>query len=322
MANRANPAAIGAFVLGALGLAVAGVVVFGSGQYFKHTEEFVMYFPGSVNGLNVGAPVKFKGVDIGQVKNIKLVLVREKDVDRKLLIPVYVETDPTKVTVNGKQLEMADPKNLEALVQRGLRAQLQSQSLVTGLLFVQVDFFPDTPINYALPQPSDPIEVPTVPTTLEEASSAAREIIDDLRRVKLGPMIQAAQEAVEHVNALVSNPGLHAAVDGLPATMKNLDEAIGSVHRLSDELHGQVAPLSKQLDTTLANADQTLTSVRGAAGTANTILSPGSPLDHDLRDALRQVSDAARAVAQLADYLERNPTALLYGKQPPPEAKP
>jgi paraquat-inducible protein B len=104
--------------------------------------------------------------------------------------------------------------------------------------------------------------------------------------------------------------------------MKNLDEAIGSVHRLSDELHGQVAPLSKQLDTTLANADQTLTSVRGAAGTANTILSPGSPLDHDLRDALRQVSDAARAVAQLADYLERNPTALLYGKQPPPEAKP
>lgn len=322
MANRANPAAIGAFVLGALGLAVAGVVVFGSGQYFKHTEQFVMYFPGSVNGLNVGAPVKFKGVDIGQVKNIKLVLQRENDVDRKLLIPVYVETDPTKVTVNGKQLEMSDPKNLEALVQRGLRAQLQSQSLVTGLLFVQVDFFPETPINYALQQPSDPIEIPTVPTTLEQASNAAREIIEELRSVKLGPMIQAAQEAVEHVNALVSNPGLHAAVDGLPATMKNLDDAITSLHRLSDELHGQVAPLSKRLDTTLVSADQTLTSVRGAAGTANTILAPGSPLDHDLRDALRQVSDAARALAQLADYLERNPTALLYGKQPPPEAKP
>jgi paraquat-inducible protein B len=321
MANRANPAAIGAFVLGAIALIVAGILAFGSGQYFKHTEEFVMYFPGSVNGLNVGAPVKFKGVDIGQVKNIKLVLQRENDVDRKLLIPVYVETDPTKVFVNGKQLEMADPKNLEALVNRGLRAQLQSQSLVTGLLFVQVDFFPDTPINYALPQPSDPIEIPTVPTALEQAQSAAREIIEELRNVKFGPMVQSAQEAVEQVKVLVSSPALHAAIDGLPGTMKSLDEAIASMRHLSDELHGQVAPLSRRLDSTLANADQTLITVRGAAGTANTILSPGSPLDHDLRDALRQVSDAARALAQLADFLERNPSALLYGKQPPPEVK-
>lgn len=322
MANRANPTAIGAFVLGALALAVGGVVAFGSGQYFKQTEEFVMYFPGSVNGLNIGAPVKFKGVDIGQVKNIRLVLQREDGVDRKLLIPVYVETDPTKVMVNGQRLQMADPKNLQELVERGLRAQLQSQSLVTGLLFVQVDFFPNTPINYALPQPSEPIEIPTVPTALEQASSAAREIIDELRSVKFGPMIASAEQAVENVNALVSSPALRSAIDGLPTTMKSLDEAIVSMRRLSDELHGQVAPLSKRLDTALVNADQTLTSVRGAAGTANTILSPGSPLDHELRDALRQVSEAARAMAQLADYLERNPTALLYGKQPPSEAKP
>jgi paraquat-inducible protein B len=321
MANRANPTAIGAFVIGALALAVAGVLVFGSGQYFKHTDHFVMYFPGSVNGLSLGAPVKFKGVDIGQVTDIRLVLQRDDGIDRKLLIPVYVETNPAKVTVNGESLELNYEKNLNALIDRGLRAQLQSQSLVTGLLFVQIDFFPDTAINYALPQPSKPLEIPTIPTALEQASSAAREIIGELRNIKFGPMVEDASEALESLKQLLNSPALRTTIDGLPTTVKNLDETIVSLRRLSDELHGQVAPLSRRLDSTLANADATLTSVRGAAGSANTILAPGAPLDHELRDALRQVSDAARALAQLADYLERNPSALLYGKQPPPEAK-
>src|SRR5262245_32214414 len=136
MGKKANPTVIGLFVVGALALAVAGVVVFGSGEFFKHTEEFVMFFPGSMNGLSPGAPVKFKGVDIGRVTNIKLVLHREADEapnEQTLTIPVYVQTDPSKIVVDGQRLEMTDPKNLKALIKRGMRAQLQSQSLVTGL---------------------------------------------------------------------------------------------------------------------------------------------------------------------------------------------
>jgi paraquat-inducible protein B len=322
MANRANPTAIGAFVIGAIALAVAGVLVFGSGQFFQHTESFVMYFPGSVNGLSTGAAVKFKGVDIGQVKDIRLVIDRENSGDKQLLIPVFVETDPSKVLLNSERLDLHNPKNLDALVARGLRAQLQAQSLVTGLLFVQLDFFPDTPATYVLPQPSTPLEVPTIPTALEQASSAAREIINELRSVKFGPMVQDASEALESLNRLLNSPALHATVDGLPVTMQHLDETIASIHRLSDRLHGDVQPLTQHVDATLTAADQALSNVRIVAGTANTMIAPGSPVDHDLRTALRDVSDAARALAQLADFIERNPTALLYGKQPPPgEAK-
>ena len=206
MGKKVNPTIIGLFVLGAILLAVIGVIVFGSGQFFKRTETFVMYFPGSVNGLSIGAPVKFKGVDIGQVSDIKLILEREDVQDPQLAIPVYVKTDPSKISVDGQRLEMASGENLRRLIERGLRAQLQAQSLVTGLLFVQVDFFPDTPIVYVLPQPSDPMEIPTIPTALEQASTVAKEIINELREVKFGPMVQNASEALASLNQLVSSP--------------------------------------------------------------------------------------------------------------------
>jgi paraquat-inducible protein B len=321
MGKKANPTVIGAFVLGAVALAVAGVMVFGSGQFFQHMDRFVMFFPGSVNGLSVGAPVKFKGVDIGRVTEIQLVLERVPGKD-KLTIPVYVETDPSKIMVDHTRLEMADPANIKTLVDRGMRAQLQTTSLVTGLLFVQIDFFPDTTPKYILAQPSDPVEIPTVPTTLEQASSAAREIIDELRAIKFGPMVQEATQAVEGINTLVNSPALHAAVDALPETVKNVNEAIASVRKLSTDVGGQIDPIAKRLDTTLGGADQTLTSVRETAATARVLIEPGSPLDHDLRNTLRDVAAAARAMTLLADFLEQNPTALLYGKQPQPEAKP
>ena len=322
MGKKVNPTLIGLFVVGAIALAVAGVLVFGSGQFFKHTEKFVMYFPGSVNGLSVGASVKFKGVDIGTVSDIRLVLHREDPTDPQLMIPVYVQTDPSKISIDGKPLEMTDPENLRTLIDRGMRAQLQSQSLVTGLLFVQIDFFPETPIIYVLPQPSTPTEIPTIPTALEQASSVAKEIITELRNVKFGPMVQNASEALASLNSLVSSPALHAAVDGLPDTMKNANEAIASIRRLSNDLGGSVDPLVKKLDATMGDVNNTLSSVRETVGAARTLIEPGSPLDHELRKALQDVSAAARAMAELADFLERNPSALLYGKPAPPEVKP
>jgi paraquat-inducible protein B len=322
MGKKANPTIIGLFVVGAIALAIVGVIVFGSGRFFKRTEAFVMFFPGSVNGLSVGAQVKIKGVDIGQVTDIKLVLEREGKTNPNLTIPVYVETVPSKILVDGQRLEMTDPDNVRDLINRGMRAQLQSQSLVTGILFVQIDFFPDTPIRYVLPQPSDPIEIPTVQTTLEEASTAAREIIDELRSVKFGPMVQDASEALESIRDLVRSPALHSTVDALPETVKNFNEAIASLRGLSANLQGRVDPLAKRLDSTLSGADQALTSVRETVGAARLLIEPGSPLEHDLRKTLRDVSSAARELGELADFIERNPTALLYGKQAPSEVKP
>lgn len=320
MGKKANPVVIGAFVVGAVALAVIGVLVFGSGQYFKHLEHYVMFFPGSVNGLVVGAPVKFKGVTIGSVTDIRLVF-QPDDVAHEVTIPVYVDVDPSKVSLDGEPLDMTDPVRLRGLVDKGMRAQLQSQSLVTGLLFVQVDFFPNTKVAYVLPQPSEPIEIPTVPSALEQASSVAREIIDELRKVQFGPMVQSASEAMTGINQLVNSAALRNAIEALPGTVNNLNDTVASLRKLAEELRVEVAPLKTRLDGTLTSAEHALTSVRDTAGAARVLIEPGSPLDHDLRQTLRDVSAAARSLGELADYLERNPTALIYGKQAPKDTQ-
>jgi len=313
MGKKANPAVVGAFVLGALALAVAGVLVFGSGRFFKTTNRWVMFFPGSINGLSIGAPVKFRGVEFGTVTDIKLVIA-PSSTDRQVSIPVYVETDPSKIDFGDKSVQIANVQTLAELVQRGLRAQLQTQSLLTGLLFVQVDFFPDTPESYILPQPSDPPEVPTTETTLEQATTAAREIINELRAIKFGPMVQEASEALQGINQLVNDPAIKQAIAKLPGTVQSLNAAMGEARALVARLDGVVAPLAGQVDTTLAQTQRTLSTIEQTAGNANTLIAPGSPLDHDLRRALQELGRAAQTIQLLADYLERNPSAVIFGK--------
>ena len=149
MKKRISPTLIGAFVVGALILLVIGVVAFGSGQLFRKTQEFILYFDGSVNGLRIGAPVKIKGVDIGSVKDIKLETELGSQIHK---IPVIIEIDLKKVIRRGVSREEAmDPNTIREFVKQGLHGQLQTESLVTGVLYVGLDWFPETPIRFVQP---------------------------------------------------------------------------------------------------------------------------------------------------------------------------
>jgi paraquat-inducible protein B len=146
MSQKISPTLIGAFVVGAVALLVIGVVAFGSGQLFRKTQQFVLYFDGSVNGLHMGAPVKFKGVEIGSVKDIKLEMGLGNQVHD---IPVIIEIDLKKVIRRGVTIEKAmDPNTIREFVTQGLRGQLQTESLVTGVLYVALDWFPETPLRF------------------------------------------------------------------------------------------------------------------------------------------------------------------------------
>jgi len=316
MGKTVSPTLIGAFVVGALALAVGGVLVFGSGSFFTRARPYVMYFPGSVNGLSVGSPVKFRGVQLGQVTDIQLVFDAAAE-DQAPRIPVYVDLDASKIIVEGTTMQMSDPRVLEEFIKKGLRAQLQSQSLVTGLLFVQLDFFPDTEAVFLDPPNSEPPELPTIPTTLEEAQSAAREIIDELRSIKFGPMMEKVSEALDGINNLVNSPAVRETIDALPQTVRNLDAAIVSARAVLTKVDAEVSPMGQRLDAVLAQTRQTMAAVEQTAANATTLIEPGSPLDYQLRKALEDLGGAARSIQQFADYLERNPSALIYGKPVP-----
>jgi paraquat-inducible protein B len=184
MNKKISPAVIGAFVLGAVALIIIAILVFGSGRLFRQTRDFVLYFDSSVNGLRIGAPVKIKGVEIGSVKDIRLQLEKNKEPK----IPVIIELDLEKFTSRGATIAVATAMDREALnkaIARGLRGQLEMESLVTGLLFIALDFFPGTPINLVQRTDGDykyP-EIPTLPTTLEQAKGAVTRIMNKLEDI-------------------------------------------------------------------------------------------------------------------------------------------
>ena len=177
MSKQANTTAIGAFVVGAIVLVLAGIITFGGGKFFKETKRFVLFFEGSMQGLNKGAPVALRGVRVGSVIEIK-VLMDSRDVSP--YIPVFIEIEPDRLTeMRGVHLDKFAEEHkglslLDFLVEKGLRAQLDIQSFVTGQLFVNMDFFPNKPARFVNID-TGYTEIPTVPSSLRDPLQNGRE---------------------------------------------------------------------------------------------------------------------------------------------------
>ena len=145
MGSKINPTTIGAFVVSAIVLAVAGVLLFGGGKFFQEKLPFVLFFDSSVVGLNVGAPVIFRGVQIGQVTEITAI-ADPQTFDVRIRVKTEIVRGVIKVGEEGQRFE-DQRQGMEGLIRKGARATLRMQSFVTGVLYVAIDYFPDTPVT-------------------------------------------------------------------------------------------------------------------------------------------------------------------------------
>jgi paraquat-inducible protein B len=291
---KAKPTVIGAFVVGAVALAVAGVLVFGSGTFLKERITYVAYFEGSISGLSVGAPVVFRGVKIGSVSDI---LVEFEPKDMSVRIPVIIEFEPERVTrVSG---EAAPRKNMALMIERGLRAQLQLQSLVTGQLIVALDFYPDKPIRL-LGVDNRYLEFPTIQTSMQELTKT-------LENLPLEELVNKLMLTVEGVERLVNSPEITESV-------RTLNETLKEVQVLTKNLSDKSGPITSNIEKTTKAATAALEQVDKTLYLVDDILAEDSEPRHELVKALKEVSAAARSVRNLADYLERHPEALIHGK--------
>ena len=309
MGRKANPVVIGAFVVGAVALAVLGVVIFGSGRLFADTTPFVMYFSGSVDGLSVGSPVKFKGVEIGAVTSIQL------DLGEEARIPVWVEIDNKKIVARGAGEFSRDPKVLKEAIDRGLRAQLNSQSIVTGLLFVQLDYHPETTPTFVAPTDAGLNEIPTIPTTLEQAQQAAAEIISNLKKFDFEGFGKALRAAIDGVNTTLNSPGLRTALQNLPETLTALNKTLTSVETLAGNFDKRSGPLLTSIQKTSERSTAAVEQARATLQSMQGLVDTGSPLAGQLVNVLEELRGTARSIRLLADYLERNPSALVRGRE-------
>lgn len=347
MSKKANPTLIGSFVVGAVVLMVLGIIVFSKGKFLVKKEPFVLYFEGPLAGLSVGAPVTFRGVKVGSVTQI---LVRVNTEDRIIQTPVFIETESDRFTPIGRRLrEKEREKFVQDLIQRGMRAQLVVQSFVTGQVEVALDFHPETPIKLVGADPGQ-FELPTVPSKITELAKkfeklplgdlvdATLDLIQSLDEKVNSPDImkpfrsldttlKELQQLVQNIDsqvepmainvedtALAAQATLKEAKDTLASAKTDINRTLKDIHKLVENVDGHVKPVATSFVGAADAARDTLQQGKKTLSTIDESLEEGSPLHYELFQTLEELSAAARSIRSLADYLERNPNALLTGK--------
>jgi phospholipid/cholesterol/gamma-HCH transport system substrate-binding protein len=318
MAKRVSTTTVGAFIVSALALIIAAVIVFGSGRFFHPRHQFVCFFTGNLNGLKVGAPVKFRGVQIGSVTAIRLRASGQPNITdvqaKSAALPVFIELDQSQLSSLGAARNVGSKKVLQAFIAHGLRAQLETESLLTGLLYVDLDFHAGTQPKFVLPPSSKYLEIPTVPTTFQQVQEKALNALAKLDQIDFGALIASLTDAARGARDLVRSPGFKAAVVQVKDAAGSMKVAMTSISRTSDRLNAHIDPLMESLKKTSDQASVTLASTQKTLSELNGTLDPDAPLGYQLARALQSVSEASQAVAALAAYLQRNPSSLVRGK--------
>jgi paraquat-inducible protein B len=291
MGSKVSPTIIGAFVVGAIVCMVAGVLLFGGGKFFQEKLPYVMFFDSSVEGLNVGAPVIFRGVQVGEVTEISAI-ADPQTFDVIIRVKIEIVRGVLKASQEGQRLK--DQRQVvQGLIQRGARASLRMQSFVTGLLYVALDFYPGTPIKLLGLDPTH-TELPTVPSDMDQLKANLQDALGELKKLPLETLFSELLGLLNRANSLLETPeikqtlvSLHDVVDAAERLLQNADGQVSPLgtklggaadaarvtlemartvlvdaQKLLRNVEGQVAPLA-------GNANETLTAARGTLGQAN-----------------------------------------------------
>jgi len=263
MSKPASKTVIGCFVLGAIALIVIAVVVLGSGKFFKKSVGAVCLFEGSVGGLNIGAPVVFRGVKVGSVTGVKLQAFREAKREVEFKIPVFLELEPESVEV-VKDTHREPEKNLKRLIELGLRAKLETQSLVTGQRQIALDFEPDKPAKFVAADPGY-TEIPTIPTPMEE-------FVKKVQNLPIDEIFEKLRSTLAEIEKVVKSPEI-------PKTLQSVSEAAGEAKTLVANINSQVPPLA-------SNANEAIKNIQGLAKNVDQQV---STVTSDLRNAVQEI---------------------------------
>lgn len=338
--RKVNPTLVGAFVLGAIGLIMAIVILFGGGKLFQPTVPVVMYFEGSVKGLQVGSAITFRGVNVGKINSIQL----QYDPGTNLVyIPVAGVLYPESMQLVG--INVAEESKIEAQegkgkllhrwIDQGLRAQQSLPNFVTNQVNVTIDFFPGKPAVLVQPEPKNKIEIPTIESEMGQVTATLQNLVAKLSDLPLDELISDGRQLLVGASRVVNDPQLTQAIANANQTLAEAKTTVAALDARLAPILGNVEQVSGGARTTVTEANQRLVELKstirdvdralGGAqtsmnsadkllGTVNGMLEPGAPLTYELINTLREVASAARSARALMNTLERDPNALLVGR--------
>jgi paraquat-inducible protein B len=319
MTNSKNTSfAIGAFIVGAMVLIFIALIFFSGGRLFSKKEKVIMYFEGSVQGLQIGAPVKLKGVVLGEITDIQINFQN----DDKTIVTA-VTADLVMERINSKGASVKGEFFTEA-IKNGMRAQLNFQSFLTGLLYVELDFYPESPVKlYGLQ--NDYRELPTIATQFEELSKSFAELdikgmvthIDEfaieLNKIIKSGEIQTTIKSVNRAAISIEKTSNNVSVQVSQLT-KNIEKTRAEIDKLVAELNTQTPELAKSLNKSLKDLSLSLDQINKTATSIDNNFSEDAPLINQLNSTLNDISRSAQAFRSLSETLEQQPEAVLRGK--------
>jgi paraquat-inducible protein B len=335
MSKQVSPALIGSFFLAALGLVIIAIFMFGGDSLFKKHHQFVLFFhtENNLNGLNVGAPVKLEGVQIGEVKEVAL-LVDEKTLE--IIKPVVIELDYSNI-INDDDDDTYDfeskkgdahNKSTKNFIKKGLKAQLKTQSLLTGLLYIEFQFTPQDKLVMSGRNFRDLQELPTTTNATEDLKREAQNVVNRIGKLPLEQIVEDLAVNMHEIKVILTSQSLKENRQGVNQSIKemekllvnlndnftplmmNLNGTMKDTRVVVQEFSREIKPVLSSLEKTLNKATELLSESQYAVRSFEDLSSPEAPL----WQALEALKEAAESTKNLTDTLERNPESIIYGK--------
>ncbi len=340
--KKLEPTLIGIFVVLSLILFMVGISLFGGAKFFEKESLVIAYFDDSLKGLSVGAPVTYRGVTIGQVKEIQIQIIENGQSEHNVIIPIIIALD------GGQDLIIQKPDTqskqdvdafLESMCKQGLRAKLKTISLVTGKRYIDLAMYKDS-IPVYRDKGGKLLEIPTLPSDMLQA----QKIIENIDFAKLYTKILGTFESLDNLSKSLSkalppektkalmdellhitknlnatlkqiDTGLGPVFSKVDGGLDNLNSTVNSANEFISALDTGVQPLLTGSSKTIQNFNSTLLQVNQLLSQAEKTLQPSSPLYHRINETLRQFAETSRAIRKLSDSISRNPDSLIFGLQ-------
>jgi paraquat-inducible protein B len=313
---------VGGFVLGAVALVLGAVVFFSAGDWFEPKERFVVFFPGSVRGLNPGAPVTMRGVKIGEVKHVTALSTGKADP----LIQIEVQIELQREVIEaprGIELPWANVRGAELarrLIAAGVRARLMSQSLLTGQKYIELDILPREPARLAGLERPYP-ELPTTPTAMERMGQRTEALMEKLADLPLDQMLEDVRQAVQSLRTLLDSPDLRGTLAGarrgadqLAPALADVRAAVGDARRLIDTLGDEAKGTGSEARQTMQKARDALDRVERAASRLDGTAEGADEARVRASQTLEELDRTLKSLRNLVDYIQTHPEAVVLGK--------
>ncbi len=333
--KKMQPVMIGTFVIVSIALFMAAIVIFGGTKFFAKENLVIAYFEGSLQGLSVGAPVTYRGVTVGQVKEIKIHIQANGTQARELIIPVLISLSAGETLIvdnPDKNNEAGVNDFLKSMCDQGLRAKLKLQSMVTGKRYVDLAFYENSTAVFR-DQAGQYFEIPTLPSEMQQLSRL-------MENINLEEIYKKAFNALDSLDKLTT--GLSKTLSE-PKTQKlvdNLSAATASLNSILSQIDSDVSPLLQKVnfgldtfniltghaDTLVTSVDTqitpfiddmtaTLSHINTTLQQAEKTIQPNSPLYYRVSETMRQLEKTGRSVEKLSEFIYRNPDTLIFGLQ-------